>query len=154
METIEEYAEKYPFYPFKSNRGSEVIAVEDDCAVVKMTHLEFRPAFLNGYCVVPAADMPPQYLVEGHYGLPYMEVPCDVHGGLTYGEREGDYVVFGFDTNHLGDENRPQLLDSAFIMAEAKRMRAQIMEVAKAANNPTERVGRSSIPRLEPANVE
>ena len=57
----------------------------------------------NGYVRVP----------DGHAfnGMEYMDIPVDVHGGLTFGRdiEEGDYLDFskgfwvGFDTAHHSD---------------------------------------------------
>jgi len=57
----------------------------------------------NGYVRVP----------DGHEfnGMEYMDIPVDVHGGLTFGRdiEEGDYLDFskgfwvGFDTAHHSD---------------------------------------------------
>ena len=57
----------------------------------------------NGYIRIP----------DGHQfkGMEYMDIPVDVHGGLTFGRdiEEGDYLDFskgfwvGFDTAHHSD---------------------------------------------------
>lgn len=49
----------------------------------------------NGYVAVP----------KGHpwFGVDYDSIWADVHGGLTYGEMEGDLYVVGFDTAHCDD---------------------------------------------------
>ena len=47
----------------------------------------------NGYVKVPKDSW--------LYGLDYYIVDVNVHGGLTYGKLQGEYWVYGFDTNHL-----------------------------------------------------
>ena len=52
-------------------------------------------------------------IVEGHpfYGMNYMDIPVNVHGGLTFGDNIMDNDRFpdgywvGFDTAHYGDDS-------------------------------------------------
>ena len=52
-------------------------------------------------------------IVEGHpfYGMNYMDIPVNVHGGLTFGDHVMDNNHFpdgywvGFDTAHYGDDS-------------------------------------------------
>ena len=52
-------------------------------------------------------------IVEGHpfYGMNYMDIPVNVHGGLTFGDHVMDNTHFpdgywvGFDTAHYGDDS-------------------------------------------------
>ena len=52
-------------------------------------------------------------IVEGHpfYGMNYMDIPVNVHGGLTFGDNIMDNNRFpdgywvGFDTAHYGDNS-------------------------------------------------
>lgn len=61
-----------------------------------------RSANFNGYLRLPS----------GHpwFGKDYMDIQCDVHGGLTFGDwglpweqKPGDEYWIGFDTCHAGD---------------------------------------------------
>jgi len=50
-------------------------------------------------------------LPESHpwYGKDYYDIPLDVHGGLTYGQRYSDTVYrIGWDYAHRGDFYMPQ----------------------------------------------
>lgn len=67
--------------------------------------LHCRVLFVNdshhcGYVAVPS----------GHpvFGKDYSDLECDieVHGGLTYASKEGDFWVLGFDCAHSGDATK------------------------------------------------
>tara|TARA_R110001583_G_scaffold123825_8_gene275248 strand:+ start:340 stop:663 length:324 start_codon:yes stop_codon:yes gene_type:complete len=67
----------------------------------------------NGYITLP----------EGH---PWFEVDLpdeahDIHGRITYSEKEGDEWVIGFDTAHAGDT--PEKWPIAKVAEEAERLR-------------------------------
>jgi len=53
----------------------------------------------NGYVAIP----------KGHpwYGMKYADIPCDIHGGLTYSRTCNifglEYWMIGFDTAHFYD---------------------------------------------------
>jgi len=38
-----------------------------------------------------------------YHGKFYDNIPVEVHGGLTYSEKEGEYWMVGFDTAHYMD---------------------------------------------------
>ena len=85
----------------------------------------------NGYIIIP----------KGHpwFGKDYMEIECDVHGGLTFGrymnpdqiehwsqftdENLTDTYVYGFDTNHFGDNSVTWSLQH--VIEETKRLAKQ-----------------------------
>jgi hypothetical protein len=73
----------------------------------------------NGYVSLPA----------GHpwYGKDYGDIEADVHGGLTYATEEDGRWVIGFDTTHVGDENREWNRDN--VKREADRLLEQAIEV-------------------------
>jgi hypothetical protein len=50
-----------------------------------------------GYIVLPQ--------FHRYDGIDCDNIPVNVHGGLTYSERENGYWVIGFDTCHVGDFN-------------------------------------------------
>lgn len=59
-------------------------------------------------------------IVEGHpfYGMNYMDIPVNVHGGLTFGDNIMDNNRFpdgywvGFDTAHYGDNSEIWTLEA------------------------------------------
>lgn len=86
--------------------------------------------YANGYVSVPA-DSP-------LFGMDYDDealAEIDVHGGLTYSNRDceaigigGDGWIFGFDTCHMGDSlaNWP---DNASVLDEAERLKTQLIKL-------------------------
>jgi len=82
----------------------------------------------NGYIGVPK-DHP-------WWGMDYNDVPCEVHGGLTYGKKEHpsalkgvptDLWWFGFDCAHYQDT--PQTCPESYVDAQIKSLRQQALEV-------------------------
>jgi len=111
---------KYNFYPF-DYKGDKLI--KNDCAVIRHSSL----GHLCGYCVIEKSNIPKEWW--GNYnadGLQYL----NVHGGITYCRKEGDYVVFGFDCAHSGDENIPELKNMEHVLALAQDMKRQILDYA------------------------
>ena len=59
-------------------------------------------------------------IVEGHpfYGMDYMDIPVNVHGGLTFGnhimdnDKWPDGYWVGFDTAHYGDNSDTWTIDA------------------------------------------
>lgn len=73
----------------------------------------------------------------------YMELPVDVHGGLTYGERESDGFYLGFDCAHASDllpnatylrsrDSECTYRDLAFVKNEIDLLAAQLVGVTHA----------------------
>jgi len=89
----------------------------------------------NGYVAVP----------KGHpwYGINYMDIDADVHGGLTYGQMAEDishfplefqncqYYIVGFDTCHYKDNSAN--CDKKYVLAETARLKKQAEEAANTA---------------------
>lgn len=83
---------------------------------------------LCGYTSIPSAKLPKEW--HGNYdgpGLQYLAV----HGGITYCETQGAYVVFGFDCAHHGDDQVEELGDPKYILELAKQMHDQILALAE-----------------------
>jgi hypothetical protein len=70
---------------------------------VTLNKFPYMGGWGNGYVAVP--------LEHPWYGLDCDEIDVDIHGGLTFSEEIDNYWVFGFDTNHYGDNllNWPKL---------------------------------------------
>jgi len=80
----------------------------------------------NGYVCIP----------NGHpmYGVPYDDIPVDVHGGLTFSNYsneidwpevpKGDFWVVGFDCAHLGD-NKSNWPESR-VLSETQQLEQQL----------------------------
>ena len=77
----------------------------------------------NGYVAIP----------KGHpwYGMQYNDIPCDIHGGLTFSRScnifDSEYWMIGFDTAHLGDN--PHVWPLFRVYSEAVKLLDQV-------NNP------------------
>lgn len=56
-----------------------------------------------------------------------IEYDMDIHGGLTYSNIVGDYIIYGFDCAHLNDERNPRLQDELFILDLCQVMRSEII---------------------------
>lgn len=84
----------------------------------------------NGYVCLPPKHK--------YHGVPYDDIPVDVHGELSYGKLgkdsklrnkpEGieDWWIVGFDTAHLGDW--PELWPEARVLAETQYLQEQLGE--------------------------
>jgi len=113
----------YNFYPFDNE---DKVLEKGSLAVLRSSSLY---GHLCGYCVLKKTDLPKEWH-QGDYGKDGLHY-LNVHGGLTYGREQGDYVVFGFDCAHLGDNEKPRLKDSEHVLKLAAEMEAQIIEHAK-----------------------
>jgi hypothetical protein len=49
-----------------------------------------------------------------------------IHGGISYKNIYGDYVIFGFDCNHAGDNENSKLKDKNYIIELINQMEQQI----------------------------
>jgi hypothetical protein len=65
---------------------------------------------------------------EGYRGI-LTYVP--VHGGITFAEEQDGRMVYGFDCDHYGDEDRPELKDLDWLRRECARMALGIQVAAK-----------------------
>ena len=77
----------------------------------------------NGYVAIPK-DHP-------WYGMEYHDIPCDIHGGLTFSRTciifDSEYWMIGFDTAHCDDNQNTWSLFRVY--NEAVRLLDQV-------NNP------------------
>ncbi len=64
-----------------------------------------------GYVAVPFAPG----LAQGDYSYDPILDDVDVHGGVTYANRVGDWVVYGFDCAHVGDARDTKLLSVEYM---------------------------------------
>jgi len=78
------------------------------------------PDYYCGYCKFPKRPVKQ----KGYRGI-LTYVP--VHGGITYAEGS----EYGFDCNHVDDENNPDLQDIAWLKHECERMAYGIKKAAK-----------------------
>ena len=81
---------------------------------------------LNGYCWIEKSRVPKQF-----WDYSEIQSDLDVHGGITYSEPVGDYIMYGFDTAHYGDEENPLLRDPEEIKSMALHMREEILRAVK-----------------------
>jgi hypothetical protein len=75
-----------------------------------------------GYTWIEKSKVPEEWWEYSN--IPY---DLDIHGGLTYSDVVGDYVIYGFDCAHLNDENDPRLQDETFILELCQVMRSEIL---------------------------
>ena len=125
---------KYNFYPFNKEKISkhfELVKVWGNKAIIKKTayigHYGHRAPY-NGYVVIPNSEIPRKW--QGSYnadGLQYLQI----HGGITYCEKEGKYTVFGFDCAHCDDAENPKLYKLDYVIELTEQMEKQILEYAK-----------------------
>lgn len=80
----------------------------------------------NGYVSLPP-DHP-------YHGADYDEIPVDVHGGITYGDADGEDWKVGFDTAHSGDTsvNWPR----ERVEEETLRLKEQLERLAEGRTQP------------------
>lgn len=106
------------------------------CAIVRMPW----SGVLNGYVAVTQDHK--------HYGDFYDDVRVDVHGGLTYADKQlsnieerllGDLWWFGFDTNHLYDKQPFEYFnidrngtyrDFDYVLDQTKSLAEQLSELS------------------------
>jgi hypothetical protein len=100
------------FYPFNYEYKK---LIENNKAVVSVEEM----GHLCGYCALLKTSVPEAWW--GHYGADGLQF-LKIHGGITYCNVEGDYVVFGFDCAHAYDEQNPNLKDPAYVMELTKTM--------------------------------
>lgn len=88
------------------------------CTIKQMDGVGSLPSWLCGYVDVPAT--------HPMHGKHYDDVDVDVHGGLTYSEKEGDVWRFGFDTAHFGDG--PVERSEEYVTSQCERLAEQMGE--------------------------
>lgn len=117
---------------FDSNRN-DIIHLENDSLLpmfiikhkqwsdVFNFNVSLKNGFGNGYVCIPSWH--PYYLLN------YVDIPVDVHGGLSYSayDKEKDMWVIGFDTFHYNDniDNCP----FEYVKEQTMYLREQCMNV-------------------------
>lgn len=123
---MQEFLNELPF----SKAGPEDI--KGSCCIIRRNNLE--APYYCGYCAIQKDQIPESW--HGDYnadGLQYLRI----HGGITYTEVRGDYVVFGFDCAHLHDDENPLLQDPEHVMKLAQDMESLLLVYAgKLKENP------------------
>ena len=112
---------KYDFYPWNDEN---LVLSKDNKAVWK--HPRF--GHLCGYVALRKEQIPEEWW--GNYYADALQY-LNIHGGITYCEVEGNYVVFGFDCAHLDDDKLPALQNPEFVMKLTEQMEQQLLEYAK-----------------------
>jgi len=108
---------KYDFYPFNH---SNCVWQQGNKAIIQHD----RYSHYCGYVVFDRKDVPETWFNDD-YDLDSMDLLA-IHGGLTYKEVKGDYVVFGFDCMHAGDEDNPLLQDLDYVIKLVDQMESQL----------------------------
>ena len=124
---------------FKDNyKVKEIEYSDDNYCVVQIKHEEKVKKLMEkvgiydyfcGYTWFKKDEVPEEW-------YEYDNIPClDVHGGITFSELIGDYIVYGFDCAHYGDDKNEQLRDPEHILELCREMRR---EITNAKNNISE----------------
>jgi hypothetical protein len=131
----------FDFPPFNLNTkdGFKTVLVENNLCVVHANPYQSLGGYpglrdwYNGYCALPKASVPRRW-IDGDYSYNAVseDLPdLDVHGGLTFSDVQGDYLILGFDCNHAWDEDDPALHNPGHVLELARDMERQIVEGAK-----------------------
>lgn len=116
----------YNFGPFVMDRDSaRTVLVDGNKCVIEVDH-KVVPSWLCGYVAVPRAKVPAEWIAE------LENIPVDVHGGVTYLQVFGMYVVIGFDCAHYGDEDRPRLHDPKYVLSLVDDLAGQLASLGVA----------------------
>lgn len=125
---------KYNFYPFNHEN---CIWNEDNKAIILRTpYLDIpenkRPMFnpilwqnyYCGYVLYHKSQMPTEWFNSDRQ-IDLLDM-LGIHGGISYKDVHGDYLVFGFDCNHAFDSENPKLQDKNYIIELINQMEQQI----------------------------
>jgi len=110
----------YNFGPFVMDTDSARTVLVDGNKCVIEVDCKVVPSWLCGYVAVPRAKVPAEWIAE------FENIPVDVHGGVTYLQVFGEYVVIGFDCAHVWDEGDPKVHDPEFVMSLVNDMAGQL----------------------------
>ena len=111
---------KKNYYPFNSEL---LVIASGNIAVIKSTLGHYC-----GYAAIKNTMIPKSW--QGNYDADALQY-LNIHGGITFCEKEGEWTVFGFDCAHAGDKNNHKLYDSDYIIRLSKSMRNQILSYAR-----------------------
>lgn len=78
--------------------------------------------FLNGYVAIKKESLPKNFDAESK---------IEVHGGITFQQKFGKFMVFGFDCAHAGDEDNKKLKDPRNVYAEIIKMEDQLIKYSR-----------------------
>jgi len=131
----------FNFYPFNDE---DVVKVKGNKAIIRMIKppitflfsdvllnqmdLANKPTHLSGYVALPKVKVPREWW--GNYKADGLQ-SLNVHGGITYCRVISDYVVFGFDCTHKGDDKRPELDNPDYVMELVEDMERQLLAYAE-----------------------
>jgi len=127
---------KHNFYPFNSDK---LVYEKDNKAIIKVNLLDkdkdvpnfleyLKKGHLCGYVALKKGQVPEEWL--GNYSADALQY-LSIHGGITFCEIYEDYVVFGLDCAHAGDEEREELRDPMYVMGLVEDMEQQLLEYTK-----------------------
>jgi len=133
---------KYDFYPFNyaglllQRDNKAVVRPYDGQPPERQAEADRASAIVGGsfmkhlcgYVVIHKRKVPKAW--HGCYDADALQY-LNIHGGLTYCSVEGNYVVFGFDCAHSGDEQNQKLQDPEYVMQLTEVMEQQLMDYAK-----------------------
>ncbi len=108
----------FDFYPF-----TQAVLINGNKAVVKQTVGHFC-----GYVALPKDKVPPEW--HGNYDADALQY-LNIHGGITYCEVNDDYIIFGFDCAHAGDETDPNMQSVDCVMKLVEDMEKQLVMYAE-----------------------
>lgn len=106
------------FYPFNTEMA---VLTEGQLCVARMDL-----GHLCGYVAISSRVVPLAWEDYHQPGIQFLAI----HGGVTYTKVEEDYIVFGFDCNHAGDNANELLRDPAHVMQLTVQMRDQLLRLA------------------------
>lgn len=89
----------------------------------------FTKGHWNGYTALHKSLIPREWR-DGSYDHPGMQA-LNIHGGLTYCRATTNYVIYGFDCGHAGDDEKPELYDPDYVAGLARQMRQQLLAFAQ-----------------------
>ena len=117
---------KYNFYPFDGKGKYQIALVKGNKAVTSTPATYGAP--YNGYVALHKRNVPKKWW--GDYNADALQYLV-VHGGFTYCEKAGNYIVFGFDCAHSGDDTDMQLRSADYVMKLTEQMEEQLLAYKK-----------------------
>ena len=123
MKEYQTYPENKAVEVWKDESGVQYSVVRCEHSDISLRY-DLRGGHYCGYCRF--VERP---LVEpGDKGIATY-VP--VHWGITWAQGDEDGMVYGFDCNHHGDSENPQVEDIEWVKAECERMARGILLAAE-----------------------
>ncbi len=119
MSTVKELKEVYPF-----NYTKGATEIRDNRIVNQHSFGHFC-----GYVALKKSKLPRNWH-NGDYDTDALQY-LQIHGGITFCETTKNYVIYGFDCAHAGDEKNIKLKDINYVFKLVSQMEQQILEYAK-----------------------